>query len=154
MWNHPSRSTADVSSGRRHRANRGGFGEAVHLQNSNPEHHEKELGFASEGRGAANQRAKIRSQPFANGRKNQEAGESQPEKIPRLGRFVIEPGPRGFRAIENPRDHSAALFNIALDAAANAFEQRGHIQKVIGRCDADFLGKFRKIHRHRKLARS
>ena len=78
-----------------HRANGRGFREAVNLEHGNPQHHEKQLRFPSERRGTANQRAKIRSQAFANRRKNHEAGQAQPEKIPRLGRFGIEPRPRG-----------------------------------------------------------
>ena len=54
---------------------------------------------------------------------------------------------RPWRAQKSSRSCRRAS-EYCLDAGANALEQRGHVQEIIGRRDADFVGKLREVHGH------
>ena len=93
-----------------HRADGRSFREAVDLQHGNSQHHEKQLRLAGQRRGAANQRAQIRSQPLADRGKDQQSGEPQPEKIPRLWRLIVQPRPCGVGALKDLRRSNRRVF--------------------------------------------
>ena len=71
-----------------HRADGGGFREAVDLQHRNAEHHEKKLCFDRQRRRAADQRLQVRADALANRRETSATVASrEPNRIAEFGLF-------------------------------------------------------------------
>ena len=79
------------------RADAGGFGESIRLQNGNAEHQEKLLRLRSERRGTADQRAKVRAESVANLPKDEHAAKGEPQCIVYTAASDVQPLPSGTR---------------------------------------------------------
>ena len=107
-----------------------GFGEAVHLQDGDAEHHEEKLSINCERSRAADEGFQIGADAFADCREHQRTAEGEPERVAELGLFIVAADEGLLGAGENCCRQAAAFLHGGLNSGADAFEERGDVQEI------------------------
>ena len=132
-----------------HRADAGGFGESVDLQDADAEHAEEVLCVGSERGGAADKCAEIWAEAFFDLGENQRAAEREPDSIESFWRFVEFALGGVTCALIERADDRRTFGDGVIDAAAHAFQQRRDVEKIVWFGEANFVGEFVEIGRER-----
>src|SRR5216684_254453 len=83
--------------------------------------------------------------------KDEQITESKPETVESTAAPRVVMLPRFFCAPVKVTDWRGLPCNVFFDTAANSFEQCRNIEKIIWRCNTDFIGKFGQISRKREF---
>src|SRR5277367_6384619 len=122
-----------------HGADAGGFGQAVDLQNWDLQHFKKFLRFLRKRRGAADQRAEMRAETRFYLIEDSAAADQQPETIQNRAFAAALSLPRRAGTAEQPLNGGGSLCKRGVYAAFDAFEQRGNVEKIVRRCQSNFV---------------
>src|SRR2546430_776747 len=83
--------------------------------------------------------------------KDEQITESEPETVESAAAPRVVMLPSFFCAGIEVADGRRLFCDTFFDAAANSFEQCRNIEKIIWRCDTDFIGKFVQVSRKREF---
>src|SRR6266498_2473412 len=132
-----------------HRADRGGLGQPIDLQDGDAEHGEVELRFHAQRRGTADERFDVGADHLLpNSREDEFGGHRQPDEIRDPSTTFLLAHVCGFRVAVNRANDAARLPYLLVDSAAHAFEQRRDVYEVIRLNGADFPRKLRQVGVH------
>ena len=128
------------------------FRQAVALQNADTQHIEKKLRVPGQRRGATDEGAEMCSEARADFREDQEAGDGAVERIRKLMPAVRMPQKTLPGFFKDPQRKAAAAAQIVFHASPDTFEQGRHIQEIVGRGQADLIGKLVEVGGKRQQA--